>query len=139
MDTSLLTAHLNTVGYLMFALSALHLVFPKKFRWKEDFAQLQDLNRQIFYVHCFFICLVLVLMASLCVFFAPEFLAGGELRGIVAGGFALFWSLRLLIQLFVYDKTLWVGKPLETTVHVVFTGLWSYFTAIFLWVLVSTP
>jgi hypothetical protein len=139
MDSPLLLTHLKTVGYLMFALSALHLVFPKRFRWKEDLAQLQALNRQIFYVHCFFICLVLLLMGSLCVYFPSEFLAGGDLRRLVAAGFALFWSMRLLIQLFVYDKELWVGKPLETTVHLTFSGLWTYFTAVFLWVFVTTP
>lgn len=137
MDTPLLITHLKTVGAMMFALAALHLVFPRRFRWKEDFAQLQDLNRQIFYVHCFFICLVLVLMGSLCLFFPSEFLAGGELRRLIAAGFALFWSLRLLIQLFVYDKSLWVGKTLETTVHIVFTGVWGYFTTVFFWVFLT--
>ncbi len=131
--------HLKIAGSLMLSLSALHLVFPKRFRWKEDLAQLQDLNRQIFYVHCFFICLVLCLMGGLCLFFTDQFLSGGDLRRLVAGGFSLFWSMRLFIQLFVYDKKLWQGKALETSVHVIFIGLWSYFTAVFLWVSVTTP
>ena len=135
----MLLLNLKIAGYLMFCLSALHLVFPKRFRWKDDLAKLQDLNRQIFWVHCFFICLVLLLMGALCSFFGAALLAGGELRPVVAGGCALFWFMRLLAQLFVYDSALWRGKPLETFVHIVFTGLWSYFTAVFTWVVVTSP
>lgn len=121
----------------MLALSALHLVFPRRFQWKQDLAKLQDINRQIFLVHCFFICLVLVLMGLLCAFYGEVFLGGGELRKIVAAGCALFWGFRLLVQHFVYDSSLWKGKPLETFVHVVFTVLWTYFTCLFLWVMVT--
>lgn len=116
----------------MFLLSGLHVVFPKRFRWKQDLAQLQLINRQIFYVHCFFICVVLVLMGALCFFYPVQLLAGGELGRIVSSGCALFWFMRLLVQLFVYDQSLWRGKRLETFVHVVFLGLWSYFTLVFL-------
>lgn len=123
----------------MLLLSALHLIFPKRFRWKEDLARLQDINRQIFLVHCFFICLILVLMGALCLFFPHTLLEGGDLRKVISGGLAIFWFLRLITQHFVYDSKLWRGKPLETTVHILFTILWSYFTAVFVGVYVTSP
>ena len=60
-------------------------------------------------------------------------------RRLLAAGLALFWGMRLFIQLFVYDSKLWKGKALETTVHIVFLILWSYFTGVFLWVLATSP
>ena len=124
--------HLKIAGMSMLCLGLLHGVFPKRFHWKTDLAKLQDINRQIFWVHCFFICVVLWLMGSLC-FFRPEaLLAGGELAQLLAGGMSFFWFLRLLAQLFVYDQKLWRGKTLETFVHIVFTLLWSYYSSLFL-------
>ena len=135
----MLLLNLKIAGSCMLALSALHFVFPKRFNWKEDLAKLQDINRQIFLVHCFFICLVLVLLGVLCTFYGEAFLQGGELRKLIAGGCAIFWGARLFVQHFVYDSKLWRGKTLETFVHVIFTLLWSYFTFVFLWVFVSAP
>ena len=117
----------------MLALSALHLIFPRRFQWEKDLSQLTLLNRQIFYVHTFFICVVLVMMAALSLWGTQALLQPTPLGGWVAAGFSLFWQLRLLVQHFVYDSSLWRGKPLETFVHIAFTGLWSYFSLIYAW------
>ena len=131
--------HLKLVGALLIGLALAHLTFPKRFDWGNDLAKLQLLNRQMFWVHCFFLCLTLTLMGSLCLLWPQAFLEGGELRRLVSGGFAFFWFMRLLIQFFVYDPQLWRDKSFETVVHVVFGFLWSYFTLVFLWVFVTSP
>jgi hypothetical protein len=51
----------------------------------------------------------------------------------VLGGLALFWTLRLITQHFVYDSAHWRGHRRNTAVHIVFTLLWTYFAAVFGW------
>ena len=57
--------HLRIAGALQILLALLHLAFPKRFQWKEELARLSPLNRQIFLVHTFFICVVLTLIGAL--------------------------------------------------------------------------
>ena len=127
--------HLRICGAMLLALSALHLIFPRRFQWKEDLSQLSLLNRQIFYVHTFFLCVILVMMGALSLFATSELLQKSGLAAWVAAGLTVFWQLRLLTQHFVYDRQLWRGKALETFVHVVFTLLWAYLSAVYGWLL----
>lgn len=123
--------HLRIVGALQIALSLLHFEFARRFHWREEAARMSLLNRQVFHVHTFFVCVVLVLFGALSLL-APDALLGpGRLPPLVLGGIAAFWLLRLLCQWFVYDASLWRGQPLRTVVHVVFTLLWLYFVAVY--------
>jgi hypothetical protein len=130
--------HLRVVGVLLLLLVALNVfAVPRRLGWKRDLAALSLVNRQIFQVHAAFICLVLAMFAGLTLLLPRELLAPTPLARAVLGGLAAFWFARLLVQWFVYDPRLWRGKRFETVVHVVFTGVWFYFTATFalaLWV-----
>ncbi|MEL6392627.1 MAG: hypothetical protein AAFR97_07715, partial [Bacteroidota bacterium] len=46
-------------------------------------------------------------------------------------GLAIFWTCRLLAQFFWYSSDLWRGKRFETIVHIVFSCLWLYLSAVF--------
>lgn len=124
--------HLRIAGGLQLALALLHLAFPRRFQWKEELARLSPLNRQIFLVHTFFICVVLVLIGALSLFAPGALLEPTRLSRLVLGGFAAFWGLRLLCQWFVYDPALWRGQALNTAVHILFSLLWLYLTAVYL-------
>ncbi|HRX84807.1 MAG TPA: hypothetical protein P5572_07300, partial [Phycisphaerae bacterium] len=52
--------------------------------------------------------------------------APSMLARLVLIGLAVFWMVRLIVQLFVYDRRLWLGDRFNTTMHVMFTCLWSY-------------
>jgi hypothetical protein len=128
-----LELHLRIAGALLLLLAAIHPWMPKELRWKEDLAKLTPVNRQVFLVHAGFLVLLLVLTGSLLLFYAGELAAPGRLSRALLGGLALFWGLRLITQLFVYDRSLWRGNPRYTAVHVAFTLLWFYLTAVFGW------
>ena len=128
-----LTAHLQIVGLLQLLLAAAHFFFPKRFGWKEDFAKVSLLNRQIFYVHSFFITLVLALFGILTVAATDLLLRNDELTRYVLGGFVLFWTARWLIQFFVYDSRLWRGHPFNTAMHIFFSLMWTYYVAVYGW------
>lgn len=115
----------------MIVLALIHAVFPRYFDWKNDLCGLSLINRQVMYVHTFFIAVTVLLMGIL------SFTAAGELIETNLGrkiclGLGVFWFLRLLIQFFGYSSELWRGKKIETVIHVVFSIIWSYFTIVYL-------
>ena len=123
--------NLQIAGLVQIALALLHGAFPKRFRSKEEFASVSLLSRQIMYVHTLFVALVVFLMGVLC-FSSAQDLISSSLGKRVCLGLAVFWGLRLVIQLFGYCNELWRGKRFETWVHIVFSILWVYLTATFL-------
>jgi hypothetical protein len=130
--------HLKIVGALLIALALVHAVFPRYFQWRKDLAALRLINRQMMYVHTFFIALTVFLMGLLCLTSSQE-ITSTPLGRKTALGLAVFWTARLVIQLFGYSSRLWRGKALETTIHVVFVILWAYVSAVFIMVACTAP
>jgi hypothetical protein len=123
--------HLQFVGALQIALALAHFYFTRRFNWKEETARLSLLNRQIFYVHTTFICVVLILFGLLSILCTNELLAHSRLAIFVLAGITFFWTLRWLFQFFVYDSRLWKGNRFNTNVHVVFSLVWTYFGCVY--------
>lgn len=122
---------LELIGGVMIVIALVHVVFPRYFAWKKELAGLSLVNRQMMQVHAFFIALTVLLMGLLCLT-SSEALVRSELGRRVALGLGVFWTVRLLIQLFGYSPRLWRGKRLETALHVVATGVWTWFSVVFL-------
>lgn len=123
--------HYKIVGILLIALSFVHLVFPKYFNWTEELRDLSLANRQIMYIHTFFIALVVFLIGLLCLTSAKE-LISNSFGKKVAFGIGIFWLIRLFVQFFGYSPRLWKGKAFETTIHIVFSIFWTYLSVLFL-------
>jgi hypothetical protein len=112
-------------------LAWLHAAFARYFNWRHEFAAISLLNRQMMYVHTFFIAFTVLLMGLLGLTSAAE-LTHTALGRKLALGLGCFWLARLLIQFFGYSTQLWRGKRFETLIHVAFSALWVYLSAIFL-------
>ena len=123
--------HLKIIGWLLIVLSLVHVGFPRYFNWKKELGQLQLVNKQVMEVHTFFVALVVLMMGVLCLVISPEEIDGPLGKKMMLGLF-VFWFLRLCIQFFWYSPKLWRGRRFETVVHVVFTLLWAYLSAVFL-------
>lgn len=121
---------LNITGFLLIALALMHVFFSKYFKWKEQLSTLSIINRQMMYVHSFFIAFVVLLMGLLCLTSASDLLttALGKRISLWLG---IFWTIRLLIQFFGYSSDTWKGKSRETGIHLVLSLLWMYFSTIF--------
>ena len=128
-----MTLQLQVIGALLVVLALLHGGFARYFGWRREFAAISLINRQMMYVHTFFIALAVLLMGLLCLTSAAE-LVGTPLGRRVALGLGVFWLARLLIQFFGYSASLWRGKRFETIVHVLFSLFWAYLTSIFFWI-----
>ena len=122
--------HLKIIGVLLILLGLSHFFFPRYFYWKQELVSLSILNRQMMYVHAFFVAFVVLLMGIFCICCTEDILYT-RLGKQVSLGLFLFWATRLVFQFFVYSPRLWKGKRLETFIHVLFSLFWTYFSAVF--------
>ena len=122
--------HLKIIGTLLIVLALLHYFFPKYFNWKQDLSSVSIINRQVMYIHSFFIAVMVFLMGVLCQTSSNELL-NTVLGKRISLGLGVFWTLRLAIQFFGYSAKLWKGKTFETTVHILFSIFWTYLSIIF--------
>ncbi len=123
--------HYKITGVLLIALSIIHIIFPKYFNWEKDLSPLSLINRQMMYIHTFFIALVVFLIGLLCITSSKE-LIETDFGKRIALGLSIFWTIRLFIQFFGYSPKLWKGKTFETTMHILFSLLWTYLSILFL-------
>src|SRR4026209_2354 len=124
-SASSMELHLKIIGILLVILAAIHVVFPKYFNWKIELNSLSLINRQLMYIHSFFIAFAIFLIGILCLTSASE-LTNTPLGKKISLGLGIFWSVRLFIQFFGYSSKLWKGKAFETFVHVFFSFFWIY-------------
>ncbi|MCC5916951.1 MAG: hypothetical protein JJU02_06450 [Cryomorphaceae bacterium] len=125
-----MTTHLKFIGIVLMVLALIHVIFPKYFQWKTNLSSLSLINRQMMMVHTFFIALTVFLIGFLCLTSADD-LVNTPLGKRLSFGLAIFWTIRLFVQFFVYSNQLWRGKPFETIVHIVFSAFWLYISLIF--------
>lgn len=123
--------HLKIVGSLLIALSLMHIIIPKYFKWEQELTSVSLITKQILYVHTFFIAFIVLLMGLLCLGYSRELLHDPFGKVISMGLFG-FWLTRLIFQFLVYSPKVWRGRKFETVMHVVFAVIWFYFTAVFL-------
>jgi hypothetical protein len=123
--------HLKITGVLLVLLALIHIIFPKYFDWEEQLKSLSIMNREMMYVHSFFIAFVVLLMGLLCLTSESD-LMNTPLGKKLSLALGIFWIIRLFIQFFGYSGKIWKGKRFETSVHILFTLLWSYLSMVFM-------
>lgn len=122
---------IRVAGTLQLLLAAMNVVLLNRINRRNDLQRLSLLNRQIFQVHYLFIILILTLMGILSLAYADVLLEPRRLARVLLAGLACFWLARLAVQWLVYDRELWRGRRFETSVHIAFTVLWSYFAVVY--------
>jgi hypothetical protein len=123
--------HLKIVGSLLIALSLMHIVIPKYFKWEQELTSLSLITKQILYVHTFFIAFIVLLMGLLCLSYSHE-LVHDPFGRVISLGLFVFWLTRLVFQFLIYSPKVWRGKKFETVMHIVFSTAWTYFTSVFI-------
>lgn len=126
----MLEFQLKLIGGILSILAFAHIAFPKYFLWKKELQHLSLINRQMMQVHTLFIAITVLFMGLLCITSSHE-LVTTVLGKRISLGLTIFWGIRLGVQFFGYSVDLWKGKTFETTIHVIFSILWGYFTAVF--------
>jgi len=129
--SDLLMILLRLAGVGLILLAFLHIPIGRTLQWREDGKKLSPANEQIFHVHTFFICLVVVLMGLPCLLAPGIFLERSEAGLWLAASLSAFWIFRLYFQFFVYRVDLWKGKRMETVLHWWFSFIWLALASLF--------
>jgi hypothetical protein len=81
-----------------------NIPLPQRLCVRENLKNVPIFLRQIFYVHWFYIVLVVGLFSALCFAFARELAGASPLGRFLSAFMASFWLLRIFLQSFYYDR-----------------------------------
>lgn len=133
---NLLLVNLTVVGIVTLGLGVLHSALPRVLRWDRDLAGASTLNREVSYVHCYFIGLACLLWGLLALTAGPALLERSPVARLVLIGAVAFWFSRLVIQLTVFNRHADESAP-WCVLSVAATVLWLYVTVIWAWALTA--
>ena len=91
------------VGLLLIVLA--NFIAPRMLGYGENLQRCDRFFGQVFVVHAAYIVLTVAAMGVFCLWRPAFFREGGEVGRAMAGFMALFWTSRVLTQLFYYDRS----------------------------------
>ena len=115
-------------GCVQLAIFAANFLLPGRLAVRVELPRLSPILRQVFLVHWAYILFVLLIFAALSFLFASELAGGSTLGRAMSACMALFWSTRILIQLFYYDAAL---KRENRAGNILFTSAFTFLAAVF--------
>jgi hypothetical protein len=99
--------------------AAINFSTARLLKWQEPIDRMPLLLRQVFWVHAWFVSLVLAIFAVMTWRFAPEMASGSDAAcAWLAAGIGLVWALRTLAQVAYYSPEHWRGQTGRTFIHV---------------------
>ena len=112
------------IGQLL--LAAASLAIPRVLGWKEELALLRPLTRQVFIIYSSYILGTNVAFGLLSSLVPRALLDGTPLSRSVAGFIALYWGVRLALQLFVIDRSDVPARGIYRAADVALTLLFAF-------------
>lgn len=97
-----LSAWIQIAGAVQLAIGLANLPLASRLQYRKNLAGASEIVRQIFYVHAAYIVLVVLGFAALSLLFPEELVSGRPLGRFLSTFLAIFWLLRVPIQLFYY-------------------------------------
>jgi hypothetical protein len=131
MNTDLAITLLKAAGLLHFGILCAGLTMPKVIGLKQHLTTLPPFIRSLFWVYYTFIG-ACVIGFGLFTFFMAEQLATGTTiaRGVLTF-FALFWLLRILVAIFVFNMTPYLTSKMMHVGYWCTNAVFVYFTAVY--------
>jgi hypothetical protein len=115
-------------GAVQLVILAANFFLPKKLRCRENLSRVSPMIRSVFVVHRVYTVLVLGIFSALSLWFAPELAGASSLGRFLSAVIAVFWLLRVPIQLFAYDPEL---RRQNRFADVAFLAAFSYLGIVF--------
>ena len=106
---------------------------PREMKFKEELPKLNPLLRHWVLTAGGYIVLNILAFAVLAIFYRHELASGSPLARAVCGYIAIFWGIRLVIQLFVFDARPYLRNWFLTIGFHGLTAVFAYHTIVFGW------
>jgi hypothetical protein len=105
-----------------------NLAVPQRIRSRENLKRISPIVRQVFWSHWFYIMFVLVIFSMMCFLFAADLAGGSSIGRFLSGALAVFWVLRVPIQLYWFDEGF---RRQNRAADVCFVGSSMYLAVVF--------
>lgn len=92
-------------GLLHFGILSASALVPQVLDWRASLGKLDRLSRQLVWVHGAFIVIVILGFGLISILLPDELNSGTPLARAVCLFIAFFWSVRLVVQFFVFDTS----------------------------------
>lgn len=127
MNAVTLEIGLRGAGMILSGLVVANFVAAKRWRYADNLAGSEAMVRQVFYVHCAYIVVIIAGLAVLCLGW-PRLLLEDGMGRVLCGFFGLFWGSRVLVQLIYYDREV---RRRDRGWDVFFLGVFAVLSAVF--------
>jgi alginate O-acetyltransferase complex protein AlgI len=117
------------LGHLVVPIASFQV--PARLGWKQDIPKLTRFNQKVFWVYGFYILLSIVSFGVLTWRLHDEILAGALSARWLAGFIAVFWTVRVLIDIFWYDHRDWPAGNTLLAGHALVTSLFCGMAAVY--------
>ena len=114
-----LLAWIQIAGAIQLAIGLANLPLATRLQYRKNLAGASEIVRQIFYVHAAYIVLVVLGFAALSLLFPTELVSGRPLGRFLSTFLAIFWLLRVPIQLFYYPAEIRRQNRLADVIFIV--------------------
>ena len=104
------------------------LPLASRLQYRKNLAGASEIVRQVFYVHAAYIVLVVLGFAALSLLFPDELVSGRPLGRFLSTFLAVFWLLRVPIQLFYYPAEI---RRQNRLADVIFTVAFAFLALVF--------
>ena len=125
---SLPLPYIWAAGVLHLFVASVNFFAIRQFRYRENLAKVSPIVREVFWVQNFYIVAVLIAFAALCFGFAPELAGQCNIGRFFSGFLAVFWGMRVVVQVFVYDSRV---KRQNPRWNAIFLTAYGYLTVVF--------
>jgi hypothetical protein len=120
-------------GILHFGILLASALVPQVLDWKASLSKLDPLSRNLIWVHGAFIVLVIIAFGVLSVLFAGDLASGTRLARAMCAFIAVFWSLRLFVQFFIFDAKPFLKNIILKIGYNGLTVVFAYNAVIYAW------
>jgi len=129
---TILPVALTIAGFMHFGLLLASFSTPRVLAWESDLKKVSPLTRQLVLVHGGFIVLTIISFGVLTLVAGRELLAGNVLALAVTTFIGLFWTCRLLVQIFYFKAGPWLTTPFRKIGYRALCVVFAYFAFAYL-------
>jgi hypothetical protein len=121
-------------GYGHFGILLASIQVPRVLDWRSELAGLHPFVRQLFWVYGVFIVFTIAALGTLTLMNLQALVEGDAVARSLAGFTSLFWALRLVVQVFVFDARPFLTNAWRWLGYQTLTGAFVYFTLLYGWI-----
>ncbi len=123
-----ISAWIQIAGAVQLAIGLANLPLATRLQYQKNLAGASEIVRQVFYVHAAYIVLVVLGFAALALLFPAELSSGRPIGRFLSAFLAIFWLLRVPIQLFYYPVEI---RRQNRLADVIFTVAFAFLAVVF--------